>query len=322
MISRKSRILLQGLVLGAASAVAGCGSGPTGDSSVAANIPPSTDSSGRVEDYVLVDCLLPGQIRRLGTSMTYLTPRRAVKATQRDCAIRGGEYVLFDRSDYGSALQALLPKARGGDPVAQTYVGEIYEKGLGLPSADYAMAASWYRKAADNGHAPAQISLGSLYERGLGVPMDKAVALDWYRRSTGLTQDRLIFESALKAEREAFQRELALRNQVASSLRQQLRQAKQRKAPPATPPSPQAPTARSASAQEIERLMESQRREANREAELREKTLHAVEQLRATDGDGKGQAEGKAAQAGKLELSLRQQIDGLLDTSRRLAAAE
>jgi hypothetical protein len=318
MIRLESRFLFQSLLLCAACTVAGCGSAPMGEDSVAA-LPLDTDSAGRVEDYVLVDCLLPGQIRRLGTSMTYLTPRRAVKATQRDCAIRGGEYVLFDRSDYRSALQTLLPKARAGDAVAQTYVGEIYEKGLGLPGPDYATAASWYRKAAEDGHGPAQISLGSLYERGLGVPKDNAVALDWYRRSTGLTQDRLVFESALKAERAAFQRELTLRNQVASSLRQQLRQAKQRKAPAGAP---QAPAPRSASTQEIERLMESQQRDAQREAELREKKLRAVEQLRATESEGRGQAEGKAAQAGKLELSLRQEIDGLLDTSRRLAAAE
>ena len=318
MIRRESRTLFRGLLLGAACAMAGCGSSPTGNESVAATLPLNADSTARVEDYVLVDCLLPGQIRRLGTSMTYLTPRRAVKATQRDCAIRGGEYVLFDRSDYGSALQTLLPKARAGDPVAQTYVGEIYEKGLGLPGPDYGMAASWYRKAAEGGHSPAQVSLGSLYERGLGVPSDKAAALDWYRRSTGLTQDRLIFESALKAEREAFQRELALRNQVASSLQQQLRQSKQRKATPAAPSSPQTPAARSAGTQEIERLIESQRRDAQREAELREKKLRAVEQLRATESEGTGQAEGKAAQAGKLELSLRQELDSL----NRLAAAK
>jgi hypothetical protein len=316
MIKTSFQMLRDSLLLAAVVAVGGCASTSDGDAGMAA-LAAQSGGTGRVEDYVLVDCLLPGQIRRLGTSMTYLTPRRSVKATQRDCAIRGGEYVLFDRSDYGSALQTLLPKARAGDPVAQTYVGEIYEKGLGLSGPDYATAASWYRKAADDGHSPAQVSLGSLYERGLGVPSDKAAALDWYRRSTGLTQDRLIFESALKAEREAFQRELALRNQVASSLRQQLRQAKQRKTPPAAPSSPQTPAAQSASTQEIERLIESQRRDAQREAELREKKLRAVEQLRATESEGTGQAEGKAAQAGKLELSLRQELDSL----NRLAAA-
>ena len=48
---------------------------------------------------------------------------------------------------------------------------------------NYAEAASWYRKAADQGYRPAETSLGSLYERGLGVPKNKAIALEWYRKS-------------------------------------------------------------------------------------------------------------------------------------------
>jgi len=319
----RPRVLQYGIVFVAALTAAACVSTPSGKGQ---GIPLSAASGATVEDYVLVDCLLPGQIRRLGTSMTYLTARRSVKATQRDCAIRGGEYVLFDRSDYGSALQALLPKARAGDPVAQTYVGEIYEKGLGLSGPDYASAAEWYRKAANNDHAPAQISLGSLYERGLGVPNDKSEALNWYRQGSGLTQDRLIFESALKAERAAFNRELALRNQVAASLQQQLRQARQRK--PSSSSGPKAPTTTTAAAdpQALQRVIESQRKDAEQAAALKGKQLRALEQItEETPREGSGQdgdSGGKAAQAGKLKLSLRQQRDQLLDTSRRLAVTE
>src|SRR5262245_56449389 len=50
----------------------------------------------KAEDLLVVDCLLPGQIRQLGNKVTYLTPRRPVKVSARDCAIRGGEYVAFD----------------------------------------------------------------------------------------------------------------------------------------------------------------------------------------------------------------------------------
>ena len=318
----RSRIFGYSFVFVAAAMTAACVSTPTGKGDGGSTLPLSAASGGTVEDFVLVDCLLPGQIRRLGTSMTYLTARRSVKATQRDCAIRGGEYVLFDRSDYGSALQTLLPKARVGDPVAQTYVGEIYEKGLGLAGPDYANAAEWYRKAANNDHAPAQISLGSLYERGLGVPNDKSEALNWYRRGSGLTQDKLIFESALKAERAAFSRELALRNQVAASLNQQLRQAKQRKASAVSSPE----AAETARPEELQRLIESQRRDAEQAAALKDKQLRALEQVteetpRETSGQG-GDSGGKAAQAGKLKLSLRQQRDQLLDTSRRLALSD
>ena len=41
---------------------------------------------------LVVECLLPGQIRRLGRHTTYVTQRRAIKTTARDCKVRGGEY--------------------------------------------------------------------------------------------------------------------------------------------------------------------------------------------------------------------------------------
>jgi hypothetical protein len=304
----------------------------TPDSGDTLGIEPIAPGRG-VDDFVLVDCLLPGQIRQLGTRMTYLSPRRMVKSTKSDCAIRGGEFVLFDRSDYASALATLLPKARAGDPVAQTYVGEIYEKGLGLPAPDYASAADWYRRASEQNHAPAQIDLGSLYERGLGVPTDKARALDLYRRASGLTEDRLIFESRLKAEREAFQREIAVRNRVAVSLRAQLQQAKATRpaptsapAPPTPAPAPAAPkaaapkpaamtTSAPIEPAQLRRQAQSQSLDAKSEAERIEKELHAIEQLKQNETG----ASGKAAQLGKLELARRDQRRSLLDTSLQLS---
>ncbi|WP_236786294.1 tetratricopeptide repeat protein [Allochromatium tepidum] len=301
----------------------------TPDSGEGLGIEPIAPGRG-IDDFVLVDCLLPGRIRQLGTRMTYLSPRRMVKSTKSDCAIRGGEFVLFDRSDYSSALATLLPKARAGDPVAQTYVGEIYEKGLGLPAPDYAGAADWYRRAAEQNHAPAQINLGTLYERGLGVPADKARALDLYRRASGLTEDRLIFESRLNAEREAFQRELAVRNRVAASLRTQLQQSKAvaEAAPSPTPapasPRPTAPKAAPMTTPapvdpvQLRRQAQSQALDAKSEAERIERELHAIEQLKQSEAG----ASGKAAQLGKLELVRRDQRRSLLDTSLQLSQVQ
>ncbi|WP_346014566.1 tetratricopeptide repeat protein [Thiocystis violacea] len=290
----------------------------TQETSDVAGIEPIAPGRG-VDDYVLVDCLLPGQIRQLGTRMTYLAPRRMVKSTKSDCGIRGGEFVLFDRSDYGSALQALLPKAQGGDPVAQTYVGEIYEKGLGLSAPDYANAASWYQRAAVQSHSPAQTYLGSLYERGLGVPTDKAKALDLYRQASGLTEDRLIFESKLKAERAAFQQEIAVRNRVAASLRTQLRQAS------ASKPSPRKTTSGGGGATraQLARQAKSQQRDAQSEADRVKKEIHAIEQIKQSDADrGASGDNGKTAQLGKLELTRREQYRSLLDTSRQLSQVD
>jgi hypothetical protein len=119
--------------------------------------------------------------------MTFLTARRPIKTSAQDCEIRGGEYVAYDRADYRTSLNVWLPQAQEGDKEAQTYVGEIYEKGLGVPP-DYAVAVAWYRKAAAQGHSRAQINLGFLYEKGLGVEKDPVQALSWYRQASGLKE--------------------------------------------------------------------------------------------------------------------------------------
>jgi len=96
--------------------------------SALAQTPPATaPADPRTGDFLVVDCLLPGQIRRLGGRTTYLSARRAVRTAARDCRIRGGEYVEYDRADWRSALGAWQPQAEAGDAEAQTIVGEIFE---------------------------------------------------------------------------------------------------------------------------------------------------------------------------------------------------
>ena len=80
--------------------LAGCASGPEGAPAAAA--PGAAGGRGRVEDLLTVDCLLPPQIRQIGSSLTTLSKRRPVKTSARDCEIRGGEYTAFDRADYKS----------------------------------------------------------------------------------------------------------------------------------------------------------------------------------------------------------------------------
>ena len=93
-----------------------------------------------VERGMVVDCLLPGALRKLGSAFTYLTPRTVARLTVEVCAIRGGEYVLFDRADPKTALKIWHDSATKGDSVAQFRVGQIYEMGLGT-SPDYEAAA-------------------------------------------------------------------------------------------------------------------------------------------------------------------------------------
>ncbi|MGB5200011.1 MAG: tetratricopeptide repeat protein, partial [Sedimenticolaceae bacterium] len=149
-----------------------------------------TAQARNADDLMVVDCLLPGQVRKLGQSFTFLAPRRAIKTTGTDCEIRGGEYVAYDRASYSTALKVWLPEAKAGDPAAMAYVGEIYENGLGVV-ADYKVAQHWYIKAAELGNTRAQINLGYLYESGLGVERDLTTAMKWYRRASGLTDGEL-----------------------------------------------------------------------------------------------------------------------------------
>ena len=140
--------------------------------------------------FDVVDCLLPGQIRQLGTRVTYLTDRRPIRTTAEDCAIRGGEYVALDRADYRTALTVWISAAEGGDPDAQYYVGVLYEKGAdGRPN--YPKAASWYRQAAERGVSRAAVNLGRLYEQGIGVEKSSAEAGKWFAKASGLREGNL-----------------------------------------------------------------------------------------------------------------------------------
>jgi TPR repeat protein len=156
-------------------------------------------------DLEVVDCLLPGQVRRLGANLTYMTPRRPARLVARDCVRRHGEYVAFDAAKYDDALKLWLEQANTGDAEAQTMVGEFYEQGMGV-SQDYAEAARWYEKAADQDFSRAQLNLAYLYEQGLGVERDAARAVNLYRRGTGIKDDDLVFKSELLAERAESQR--------------------------------------------------------------------------------------------------------------------
>lgn len=147
------------------------------------------------DDLLVVDCLLPGKVRKLGRSQVYMTPRRPTKTAASECEIRGGEYTAYDRADYRTALRVWSEGADEGNAEAQNYVGEIYEKGLGV-APDYTLAAGWYRKAADQGFERAMLNLGQLYELGLGVEKSTNQALAWYRKASGLEKAGLTYQTS------------------------------------------------------------------------------------------------------------------------------
>jgi hypothetical protein len=171
---------------------------------IAAQDPDSPGMEGfeAIDDLMVVDCLLPGEVRQMGR-MTYLSPRRPIRTTALECRVRGGEYTAYSRADYRSALNVWQTRAEEGDAEAQYIVGEIHEKGMGIPP-DYEEAARWYRLAAEQDHSKAMMSLAYLHEQGLGVEQDLVAALNWYRRASGLNEDDLMF-AAVARERLAEQ---------------------------------------------------------------------------------------------------------------------
>ena len=133
----------------------------------------------------IVDCLLPGPLRRIGGNF-YQMPQRPARITASECTIRGGDFLLYDRANYETSLKYWISQAESGsgDADAMLYVGEIYEQGIGRDP-DYAAAASWYRKAADAENTTAMISLAHLYKSGKGVPLDLVMAQALYSEAFG-----------------------------------------------------------------------------------------------------------------------------------------
>ncbi len=170
---------------------------------------------------------MPGQISKLGQSLNYLSARRPIKTTAGDCEIRGGEYVSYDRANYATALKTWLPKAKNGEPEAQTYVGEIYEKGLGVVP-DYRLASKWYRKVADQGYSRAQINLVYLYEAGLNGERDLVTAMNWYRKASGLEDDEIGFASTIETSvRAEFEEQIAVLNSELARSKNELKAQKE-----------------------------------------------------------------------------------------------
>lgn len=175
-----------------------------------------------VDDLLLVDCRLPPKMKRVG-GRTYPMAQPLRRTTAVDCRIRGGEYTVYDRSNYVTSLKLWSAEAEKGNIEAAYYVAKIYES-----QQDYDNAANWYQRAATKGHSPSQFSLGTLYEQGLGVPADKTKAFHFYRSASGLSGDYVIVETARYQELERAAEQLALREQEVDELRRQLEDAKKR----------------------------------------------------------------------------------------------
>lgn len=84
-------------------------------------------------------------------------------------------YGAFQRGHYLTAFEHALPRAKLGDPAAQTLIAEIYDKGLGI-KLDKSTATQWYKFAAEGGSREAQFSYALKLLEGKYVEKNKIKA--------------------------------------------------------------------------------------------------------------------------------------------------
>lgn len=89
-------------------------------------------------------------------------------------------YSAYQRGLYVTAVKLAEPIAKLGDPAAQTLLGEIYSRGLGVRQ-DEKLAARWYEAAAKSGSAEGQFRYALLLIDGKVVGQDLAKARDLMR---------------------------------------------------------------------------------------------------------------------------------------------
>lgn len=87
------------------------------------------------------------------------------------------------RRDLKAAYDLLLPFAFQGDPVAQTQLGLLFEKGGDDFPPNERLAMKWFHAGAQNNEVLAQARLGVMLENGEGIPEDPARAVSWYREA-------------------------------------------------------------------------------------------------------------------------------------------
>lgn len=84
--------------------------------------------------------------------------------------------------DYVAALDNYLKAAELGDPFAQLWAGNFYDRGLGV-EIDNAKAFAWFQKSADQGNASACNNLAVMYENGKGIEKDYNKAITFYKKA-------------------------------------------------------------------------------------------------------------------------------------------
>ena len=84
--------------------------------------------------------------------------------------------------NYPEALECFQKAAKKGCAVAQSILGEMYRKVLGVTQ-DYRLALGFYNIAADQGNPTAQYNLAHMYYNEYGVSQDDRLAEYWFQKA-------------------------------------------------------------------------------------------------------------------------------------------
>lgn len=94
-------------------------------------------------------------------------------------------YGAFQRGYYLTAMELALPRAQLGDPAAQTLVGEILDRGLGVRR-NREQAAFWYEQAASGGDPAAMFRYALILMEKQHTDADRAKADDLMKKAADL----------------------------------------------------------------------------------------------------------------------------------------
>ena len=147
-----------------------------------------------ISDLDIVDCIVEGAVRQIGSKFTYLEPPRMARLTEFECASLGGTFVAYDPTEPNAVIEKWLPFAESGNVEAQHRLGLLYEGVMGADP-NYEKAVHWYNQAVKNGHRESMYALSVLYEKGLGVERDIIKSLNLYRQGSGIAGDSLMLSS-------------------------------------------------------------------------------------------------------------------------------
>jgi TPR repeat protein len=86
--------------------------------------------------------------------------------------------------DAAEAVFWFRKAAQQGHPVAQYYLGKIYERYYKGVETDYAESLNWYLKAGEQEYAPAELALGQKFSgRNYGFERNPSKAIYWFHRA-------------------------------------------------------------------------------------------------------------------------------------------